>query len=434
MKEQRGKPRIFVGPVEVAGYYMNLVAGLRGQGFRVDYVTFQEHRFGYEQDATRWNKIFARISDDNQKPVAVTALSRYPVLLLRLLLQWTAFVFFAIKCKVFIFSFGQSFLPHNLDLPVLRVLQKRIIVNIGHGSEARPPFCSGAFQSFDGAIQPTVSFLAKKTAQTKRRVSRIERWAHVVIGAPYSSTQFAVRRQINWFHVGVPCAIPVVNSRSRSSDAKFAITHSPSHPALKGSTCIREVIEHLQRKGYPIEYRELINCSHSEVMQQLACSDLVIDQLYSDTPLAGLATEAAWFGVPSVVCGYGLTHLASHVAQEMWPPSIISEPSQLFDTVKELLDNPESIEKAGRNVKEFVKRHWSLEQVATRYESIIYGQVPERWFMDPAKVRYLHGCGQSEAQTRSVIKELVNSYGRRSLCLEHKPDLEHAYLQFARPQ
>ena len=40
------------------------------------------------------------------------------------------------------------------------------------------------------------------------------------------------------------------------------------------------------------------------ILAELARCDFVIDQLYSDYPLPGLATEAAWFGKPTVVGGY----------------------------------------------------------------------------------------------------------------------------------
>ena len=40
------------------------------------------------------------------------------------------------------------------------------------------------------------------------------------------------------------------------------------------------------------------------VLEKMAMSDIVVDQVYCDTPMAGFATEAAINGVPVVVGGY----------------------------------------------------------------------------------------------------------------------------------
>ena len=39
--------RVFIGPIEIAGYYANLAQGFREIGIDCDYITYRSHLFGY---------------------------------------------------------------------------------------------------------------------------------------------------------------------------------------------------------------------------------------------------------------------------------------------------------------------------------------------------------------------------------------------------
>ncbi len=121
-----------------------------------------------------------------------------------LLIAW--FIYCIFKYDVFIFGFGTSMLPYNLDLPLLKLLKKRVISNLAHGSEARPPYIDGFYQSKDG-VAPSLKEIARFAASNRKTVLRHQTYASIVIGAPFSTSHFADRPFINHFALGIPFRI-----------------------------------------------------------------------------------------------------------------------------------------------------------------------------------------------------------------------------------
>ncbi|MEP1001677.1 hypothetical protein NC974_26765 [Leptolyngbya sp. SLC-A1] len=361
-----------------------------------------------------------------------------------ILIEVSAAIYFCyclIHFDVFIFGFGRTFLRKNADLPFLRLFRKKIIVNMAHGSELRPPYIDGSFQSLDGLKQPTVNQLKYIAYSHKKKIIKFEKYADYIIGAPFSSTHFACKKLINWFAIGVPYCEKqgfsttkyqegFASSTSNISNS-IRILHSPSHPAVKGSSFIRQSIQSLQYRGYDIEFVEIQGRSNQEVLKELQKCDFVVDQLYSDTPMAGFATEAAWFGKPSVVGGYGFGYLQKFIPTGMLPPSKICYPKQIEAAIEELILNQKLRLQLGAEAQAFVRNYWSAEKVAERYLRLISGNIPDDWWLDPNEVIYLHGCGQSELQSAENIRRMVKTYGHKSLRLSHRPDLEKAFLEFA---
>jgi len=430
--------RVFIGPQEIAGYYGNLAKGFQEIGVKSDFFTYSRHKFEYGGESSRpillsvtiWVKEYI---EKNQSERLISFILR---LVYRLLLAiW--FIFSLFRYEVFIFGFGQSLLPRNLDLPLLQFFGKRVISNLGHGAEARPPYIDGAYQSFDG--EPiALNDLYVKSHKIKKLVSFHLKYANVVIGAPLSSTMFANQRFINSFYIG----LPFQSNKSNDSEIELEsnqiwnstirILHSPSHPAAKGSNIIEQAIESLKKKGYKIEFILIHGRSNSEVLNEIQKSDFVIDQVYSDTPMAGFATESAWFGKPSIVGGYGWEALKNFVKTDLWPPSLLCHPDNLLNAIEDFLIYPQRRIDMGKKAKEFVQKKWSAVEVAKKYQRIINNDIPVEWWINPKDVHYFEGAGQSEERTRQNIRELVKDYGIEALQLSHRPDLEAAFLKFAR--
>jgi len=350
---------------------------------------------------------------------------------------WGVYAMF--RYDVFIFGFGKSLLRSNLDLPILRVLGKTVISNLAHGSEARPPFINGATQTKEG-VPASLEKLRSSALRSRKRVAMHVVNSSFVIGAPFSTTHFVSSRLINWFALGVPfhggytCEDSyqeLLTSVHVAESRPIRILHSPSHPALKGSSIIFEAIKRLKQRGHAIEFILIHGRPFKEVMEEIQRCDFVIDQLYSDTPMAGFATESAWFGKPAVVGGYGLDRLKGFVPDSMWPPSKTCSPDQFEQAIEELIVDVEQRQRLGREAQAFVRDRWSAVEVARRYLWLIEGDIPEEWWLDPNDVIYVEGCGQSVAQSQQTIRDLVAAHGVESLQLSQRPELEAAFLEFA---
>lgn len=215
------------------------------------------------------------------------------------------------------------------------------------------------------------------------------------------------------------------------SNATIRILHSPSHPQAKGTPRIRKAIESLQQKGHNIQLVEVIGQPNSVVLQELANCDFVVDQVYSDTPMAGFATEAAWFGKPAVVGGYGWDILKKHIPEELFPPSQICHPDKLEDAIEQLVTDEAYRLKLGDKARLFVQEKWSAQRVAEKYIRLIDGDIPEEWIINPKNIVYLHGGGVPEDKVREFTRNLILSKGATALQLAGRPELERAFVEFA---
>lgn len=426
------KKRIFIGMTEIAGYYGQLANALRDKDHFVTFIGGNTHPFGYEKSCENrpWFVSLYEIATSAREKTPKKRLFRKifyigSIFLLRLAI----FCWALLKHDVFIFSFGSSLLPKNLDLPVFKMLRKRIICNIAHGSDSRPPYIDGSYLNIDGK-HLNIQSLRRRTDNIKLRCVFIGRYADLVMGAPLSS-QFFNTKFVNFFQIGIPYSIKQVPDKTPSGVGSIRILHSPSHPQAKGTPMIRRAIKSLRQKGHNLQLIEIIGQPNSVVLKELSLCDFVVDQVYSDTPMAGFATEAAWFGKPAVVGGYGFEKLHTLVSESMWPPSKTCHPDNIEQAIEDLIVNVEERHRLGVAAQTFVRERWSAMEVARRYLRLIDGDIPEEWWLDPKAVVYVEGAGQPVEQTKENIRQMVDKFGPESLHLSHRSDLEQAFLEFA---
>lgn len=435
--------RIFVGPVEVAGYYGNLASGLRSAGATVRYFTFNRHRFYYDSEAqvSLLARIFHFLTDPGRAPKCV--LGRRVFWASRQVLRLYVFLYYASTCDVFIFAYGESLLPGKLDVPLLKLLGKRVIVNMAHGSELRPPFMDGALQPQCDDKQALALSISELSASKVKRLRFYEKHAYAIIGAPFSSTQYALRPLINTFSVGLPFAPSEAgggelgaqegpaNLGAETSERPIRILHSPSNHVAKGTALVREAVASLQADGHLIAYVEVAGRPHGEVLSEIQRCDFVVDQVYSDAPMGAFAAEAGYFGKPALVAGYRLEHLRRFVPGSRFPPSVTCHPDDLLKMIERLVVDESLRVRVGNAARDFVRTVWSPAAVASRYLRLAQGSFPDDWCLRPTDVTYVHGWGQTESHTRDCIRAVVARFGKRGLQLSHRPDLEAACLDLA---
>jgi hypothetical protein len=209
------------------------------------------------------------------------------------------------------------------------------------------------------------------------------------------------------------------------------ILHSPSDPIAKGSDRIRNSINVLKKKGYNIDFVEITGRPHQEVIEELQKCDFVVDQVYSDTPMAGFATEAAWFGKPAIVGGYYADYIHNDCAREHIPPSLFCHPDEITTAIERLIVDKEFRLALGQKAQEFVRTQRTPKQVARRYLQLIEGIIPDEFMFDPSTIRYVQGSGVPESKSREIIRGMIEQYGIESLCLANKPELERLFMCYA---
>jgi hypothetical protein len=432
----RHQPRVLLGMAETAGYLANLQRGFEEIGCTCHFVDLTEHPFEYRRSVAlartaRWRAVCSRRAASLPRRSWRRLGWRAAATLLDLsILAWAIG-----HADLFVFTGHDSLLWRNADLPLLRLLGKRIVW-VFLGSDHRPPYLNGKrVREARAAGDAGHLRMAGQARAFRTIVRRIERRAHVVV-AMSASAQFHLRPFVHLLAIGLPhgsAAEPLEAAGVTTAPSdELRILHSPSDPA-KGSDAIRACISDLQDAGVKIDYREITGRPHDEVLDAIEESGMVVDQLYSDSPLAVFATEAGYRGRAAVVGGYYADVMRDDVRAELIPPSHFVPPGQLCAEIGNLARDEAARLAIGSELAAFIRERWSRADVARRYLEIAFGPAPTDWLYDPARIRYLHGWGLAESELRDYLGALVSRCGSEALAMDHHPALQERLLAFAAP-
>jgi len=373
---------VFLGPVEIAGHYAGLESALHSIGVDAVAVDLSAHPFRYRRRTApdpiavrlaRW--AWTRARDARSRPRRLALLAAKGVTSV-VLMCWAI-----LRFDTFVFGFGYTFLGTR-ELPLLRRLGKRLVF-VFHGSDARPPYIDGFLMSPERGR--SAAECVALTRRTKVRLRRIERFAHVIVAQPTFSHLFE-RPVVNFFALGVLWQASEARPVSGGTGGSVRILHSPSDPIVKGTARIRAVVNELRAEGLPLELVELQGVPNDVVRRELQGCDFAIDQIYSDAPMVGFATEAAVAGKPSIVGGYAWPENHRLHGDANIPPVEETVPEHLATAIRRLAGDALHRAELGERARRFVLEHWAPEQVGRRYERRLEGSPPTAWLFDPRQL------------------------------------------------
>jgi len=142
------------------------------------------------------------------------------------------------------------------------------------------------------------------------------------------------------------------------------IVHAPSDPILKGTPLIRFVLHKLKEEGYVFDYRELTKISNDKVLEELANSHIVIDQLFGSCG-GVFSLEALASG--NVVLGAANPEFNHNVPRDC--PTIHITPLDIYEKLKWVLEHPEEWEKIAVNGRNYVKKYHDKNVVAKQLKA-----------------------------------------------------------------
>lgn len=435
MSSAKRKPiRVFVGPVEISGIAEGLVEGLRASQANAQVVFSFAHPFKYGDHSRSWIvDIWQRIGALRSATTRDNLIRKSLLVVAHNLWGWLVFMHNFSRFDAFIFLFGQTFTDTAFELWLLKKLGKKIIF-VYVGSDARPPYMDGGL--FPGGVNddlPCPQTLLKSVQRCKAKIRLHERYANYLINSP-AAAHFHERPYINWFSLGIPKQLPEIPNIARLNTDEhetIRVLHAPSHPLVKGTSEIIEMFDRLRRKGHAIELIKIQGIPNEIVLQELSRCDFIVDQLFADTPMAAFATEAALFGKPAVVGGYFAGMIDEFLDKADVPPSLYVEPQDIEMAIERLILDKEFRLQLGEQARHFVLTRWSPKDVAGRYLQLLNDEIPSDWWCDPAKVRYLSGCGLPKGRSKRLVRLLLKHFGSRSLQVEGKPQLERDLMEFA---
>ena len=406
---------------ETAGYCSGLVAGFRALGLRADHLNLGPDPMRYATEppprrarVVRW--LAARRRDGPGPRAAWTVLHRLAMslLLVHAILRYDAFVFRA----------GDSFLGLR-DLALLRRLRKPVAV-VFFGSDSRPSYLNGA----EVARDSSGTRLAAETAAKRRMVERIERDAGAIV-CHVMSAQLHSRRAIAFLAIGIPRASSP--AAPEPPDGPIRVLHAPSRASGKGTDAIRRAVDAARAAGVPVKLEVISGRPNDEVLRAIERSHFVIDQLHSDTPMAGFAAEAAARGRPAIVGGLGWDELRAVTPPEMLPPAHLCHPDELDEAVVRLATAHAYRAALGDQAHRFVAERWSPPAVAGRLLEVLRGRALAEWWFEPAAIAYAGGAGMTDEEVAAAVRTVIEASGVAGLQIGDKPDLERRLVELATP-
>lgn len=423
--------RVLIGTIEISGIATELCAALCEAGVDAETVFQLPHKYVYDKNfgmpwGIKFWQFLGKLRSGIQSNVIKIILKGLHLAWGFLILAWAASRF-----DTFVFLFGVGITNTTFEFMILRFLKKKLIF-FYVGSDERPPYMDGAVTL--AHPEPTIAELSRLSSKKRRQILRCERYADICIASPFSG-QFHSRPFVNCFSLGIPKHCRTLNAISPQTEceAKVRIVHAPSQAESKGSVYITQMIERLRAKGYSIEFVTLEGVPNGRVIEEISRCDFVVDQAFSDTPMAAFATEAASMGKPSVVGGYMATEIRGYLDDADIPPTMYVHPDELESAIERMIFDVDFRRDLGARARNFVATRWSPKEISRRYMLLFAGDIPESWWFDPKDIRYVHGYGMSETRLKNLLEGLILLYGAEVLGVSDKPELEQQFLDLIRP-
>jgi len=433
--------RIFLGTAEVAGFFENLDKGFKRLGIKCDFYCLYEHSMKYSTG----NK--SKLAALHRKIVNLLIKTNNPIIkvFLRLVnycIRLIILVYALISYDVFIFLGSGSIWRYN-EYPVYWLFRKKTIF-IYCGSDSRPTYLNGAMLLTPEIIKNInhepdiekfcidIKEISNKCNRIKKQIRRVEKYADYLVNI-YPQAVFHQRDFISLVAIGWPfeCSnedFSITPNFKKSIDP-VRILHAPSRIHSKGSATIRMVIKELKEKGHNIEYIEISNRPHDEVIEVIQRCDMVVDELYSDTPLGALGTEAAFFKKPVVVGGYYANYIHQDELKEAIAPSCYCHPDKIKEAIERYILNPELRRIDGERLYEYCIEYRQPEKVAERILKVINGDSPKEWLCRIENTEYFLGYGLNKDVRDYVIRTMIKEDGVESLCLSDNKIIENKILK-----
>ena len=334
--------KVFIGPTEIANIGATLAGSLRDRGIEVTVVT---HRTGPFQAGMRYDHV-----------LDFKGLNK----LQRILRYLYCFLKFFPRHNVFIFLFGETLLPRNLDLPILKLFRKRTVMwfvgsDIRHYEFVAAAARKAGIQHYlsEERVRQQREAGPRALERKLRMIHKVEKYvSHINSGPTYS--QLLTRRCIR---ISVP--LDICNIRyDNTPNSRPVVVHAPSRPGTKGTAYVVAAVERLKQEGCDFDFRLFTQASNIEVREALSEADISVDQLF------GLAPGV--FALESMAAGCAVLG-SSYPEFAGFPPElpvVHTDPDNIYQNLKMLLENPELRRELGERGRKYVEKYHDHRKIA----------------------------------------------------------------------
>ena len=339
------KKKIFIGVQELCGVASGYTKGLRALGYNADFVTYHIPKFKYSYDKYMDIKgLFPNFHRLNTISIWI-----------KLIINALRVVF---KYDCFIFLFGASLLPRNYDLPILKALNKQIIM-VFLGCDIRT--------RYHKLLEDENCLLCKECTNNcdevfkKNKVEYIEKYVDFI----FAQQEYAQILTKNFYYVYVPIDTDFWYPVENINNDVPVIVHIPSDPILKGTKYIVEAVEKLKAEGFKLDFRLLENITNEEVKINLQQADIVIDQILQGWH-GVLSIEAMSLAKPTVCY---LKDIYLEKTPEI--PLVNANKDNIYDVLKFLIENKTERISIGQKSRDYVLKKHAIKTAVKDFINIL---------------------------------------------------------------
>jgi len=290
----------------------------------------------------------------------------FPVKLLRHTYNYLCKLYWLFKYNIFHFYAGSTLFPGQVDLPVIRLLGKKIIME----------YLGTDIQGYEVSVQkykwtnlraimtPEQGLIYDKRNHDRYKFEQKYIHKSLVCAPVYS--EFVHGSEV------LPLAIDIhkfqFSPLPEIKNNVFRIMHAPTHRANKGTDYILDALDRLKTEGFQIEVDLVENILHDSLLEQYKKCHLFIDQIMGGW--YGTATiEAMAIGRPVIVCLR--EEYFQYIDYGKKIPAIHADPENIYDTIKATLESGfDKLLDIGLKSRAFVEEVHALSRVTEKLISI----------------------------------------------------------------
>ncbi|MFZ7102483.1 MAG: glycosyltransferase family 1 protein [Peptococcaceae bacterium] len=326
--------KIIHGTMEIANQMYTMVQGLKKLGAEAKTLSYYQGYLQYKSDMSL--DIYSYISEKEAnreiKHLAAQIIPEY---------------------DVFHYHFGTSLTLDNSDLPLLRELNKKVLMH-HWGSDVR---------IYSEAVQrnPYVRVKIEDENWLKRKLERLSGLIDTCIVGDYELYEYV--KDYYSQVVMIPQVIDIDGfdiPERKTSEKKITIVHAPTSPRIKGTKYILQTIEELENE-YDFDFILVKNMAYEEAKKVYLNADIVIDQMLIGS-YGLVAIENMALGKP-VICWI------SDFMKEKYPgelPIISANPDNIKAILEGVLRNKDCLEEIGKKSRKYVETYHDVNKYSQK--------------------------------------------------------------------
>jgi len=329
--------RIVQAPLNIAGQPLVISRAQRELGYKSDVIIFN-------------NDFSARDCDKNLR------LNEEKSWFKRTSRILGNFVFCLKNYDIFHFHYGKSLLPYNLDLPILRLLGKKTIMQYWGTDVIQFDIAVKRTEYSPEEIQEV--FHEQDDNEKRQKIAKMEKKVDVSVIGDYALLIYTPKSKI------IPIALDLKKIDFvgvEDKPHKLKVLHAPSNRLVKGTDHILKVLHQLQADGLDFEIVLVENKSNQEALAMYKEADLLIDDIMQG-PYGIFCLEGMAMGKP-VMCHIDES-LVSH-----YPglPIVNVNPRNLYDQVKKVLENLDFRQELAQKGRAYMEEHHDALKSAQQF-------------------------------------------------------------------